>query len=87
MAKAENLVSGGPPVITVFGRGSKEIKVLSRSKPLAPGTSEWSSYQMDFTTDENTTGMTIALQRLGCVQSPCPIFGKLWLSRFSLAKS
>jgi Flp pilus assembly protein TadD len=87
MARAENLVSGGPPVILAADGGSKATKILGQSKPLSPGTSEWSTYQVDFTTDENTTAVIIALQRLGCSQSPCPIFGRLWLSRFSLEKN
>jgi Flp pilus assembly protein TadD len=85
MARAEDLVSGGPPVILAFDGGSKTI--LGQSKPLSPGNSEWSAYQVDFATDSNTAAVIIALQRLSCNQSPCPIFGKLWLSRFSLVKN
>ena len=86
MARADSLVSGGPPVIIAFDAAGNPPKVLGQSKPLSPGTSEWSAYQVDFTTDENTAAVTIALQRLACSQSPCPIFGRLWLSRFSLVK-
>lgn len=87
MARGEELVSGGPPVILAFDGGSKASKILGESKPLSPGTSEWTAYQLDFATDENTSAVIIGLQRVPCSQSPCPIFGKLWLSRFSLVKN
>jgi tetratricopeptide (TPR) repeat protein len=86
MVRAENLVSGGPPLILVLDGGSRAMKILAQSKPFAPGTSEWSAYQMDFATEENTAAVMIALQRAACGESPCPIFGRLWLSRFSLVK-
>lgn len=85
MARAENLVSGGPPVIIAFDAGSN--KILGQSKPLSPGTNEWGTYQLDFTTENDTSAVTLALQRLSCSQPTCPVFGKLWMSRFSFMKN
>jgi len=86
-ARAENLVSGGPPVILALDQRSDATKILGQSKPLATGTSGWTAYKVDFSTDQSTSAVTVSLQRLPCNQSPCPIFGKLWLSRFSLVKT
>jgi Flp pilus assembly protein TadD len=85
-ARSENLLSGGPPVISALD-ASNDTKILGQSKPLSPGTGEWSTYQFDFSTDESTAAVIIALQRLSCNQSPCPVFGRLWLSSFSLSKN
>ena len=87
MARAEDLVSGGPPVIRALSGAGQTTKILGQSVPLSPGTSGWSPYKIDFSTDENSSAVVIALQRLACTQSPCPIFGKLWLSGFSLGKT
>jgi hypothetical protein len=87
MARAMDLVSGGPPVILALSAQSKTRKILGQSEPLSRGTSGWTAYKVDFSTDENTSAVLISLQRLTCNQSPCPIFGKLWLSGFSLVKA
>ncbi len=87
MSMAENLVSGGPPVIVAMTATSENAKVLSQSEPLSPGTSGWYTYKLKFSTDANTSAVIIALQRLACHQSPCPVFGKLWLGGFSLVKT
>jgi tetratricopeptide (TPR) repeat protein len=87
VARAENLVSGGPPVILALSASGKTTKILGQSEPLSPGTTGWTTYKVDFSTDQDTSAVVIALRRLACDQSPCPIFGKLWLSGFSLAKT
>jgi hypothetical protein len=87
MARNEELVSGGPPVINVVGIRNKTYRILGRSGPLLPGSRDWTAYNVEFATDENDSAVNIALQRLPCAQSPCPIFGKLWLGSFSLAKA
>lgn len=86
-ARVEQLVSGGPPVIVALAADAKTTKILGQSEPLSSGTSGWATYKVSFSTDENTSVVIIGLQRIACNQSPCPIFGELWLSRFSLAKT
>jgi tetratricopeptide (TPR) repeat protein len=83
--RAENLVSGGPPVMLALTAG-KNPRILGRSEPISPKTGGWDSGKMDFSTDGNTSAVVVALQRVPCNQTPCPIFGKLWLSGFFLAK-
>lgn len=86
MAKSEELVTGGPAVISVLAPGANP-KILGQSGPLSPPTSGWTTYRVDFSVDEKMSAVVVALQRLPCNQSPCPIFGRLWLSGFSLSKA
>ncbi len=86
MARAEKLVSGGPPVIAVIDGNSEERKLLQQSQLLDSKTNDWASFKLEFSTDSNTSTVIIGLQRVACNQVPCPIFGALSLSRFSLAK-
>jgi Tfp pilus assembly protein PilF len=86
-ARTENLISGGPPVIQMLDVSGKTPIILAQSKPLSAGTSEWVDYRVDFSTKDDTSVGVISLQRIPCNESPCPIFGKLWLSRFTLAKN
>jgi tetratricopeptide (TPR) repeat protein len=83
-SKAEELVSGGAVVITIAALKDKASRILARSDSLAPGTREWKSYAVDFSSDADASAVDISLQRLPCSQTPCPIFGKLWLGGFSL---
>lgn len=85
-AKTEKLISGGPPVIVVSEASGKEPKPLGQSPALSPGSGQWAVYNVDFSTADTKAGIVINLQRLSCSQSPCPIFGKLWLSAFKLNK-
>ena len=87
MARTENLISGGPPVILVLPATGKNPKILAQSVPVSPPSGGWSAFKVDFSTDETTSAVVVALQRLACLQSPCPVFGKLWLGEFALAKT
>ena len=84
-AKAEKLVSGGPPVVAALDTSSSPV-ILGQSKPLSPGSDDWTSYVVAFSTREKGSNVMISLQRAPCSPSPCPVFGKLWLSGFSLTK-
>jgi Tfp pilus assembly protein PilF len=83
MSRAEDIVSGGPPVLVVTDPSDPTTK-LGRSSALNSAKKDWNSLTLDFVTDAQTRAVVIAVERLQCSQSPCPIFGKLWLSRFSL---
>jgi hypothetical protein len=86
MARTEELVSGGPPILVVLDAASNPMKKLGESKPLSVGTSGWSGYRSEFATEGAPSAVVFSLQRQQCTQSPCPIFGKLWLGKFSLGK-
>jgi Carbohydrate binding domain/Tetratricopeptide repeat len=87
MARTEKLISGGPPVIVVLDPRSDSVKILGQSRPVSSGSSDWTAYTAEFSTDEKTEAILISVQRLPCNQSPCPVFGGLWLSRFTLTKA
>lgn len=84
MARTQNLVTGGPVVVRAVEAGNNQPKALGESGGLATGTSDWTRYQLDFATTENTSAVIIGLQRRPCSQSPCPAFGRVWVSQFSL---
>ena len=81
MTRTQDLVSGGPAVLRVYDGNNGRILGESR---IPTGTNNWSKAQIDFTSEESAA-VIISVQRLICSESPCPIFGKLWLSHFSLA--
>jgi len=86
MARTEKLVSGAPPVVVVSAAGDNSSKTLGQSNALSSDSAGWTAYSVDFSTEERTLGIVIGVRRLLCNQVPCPIFGKLWLSQFSLEK-
>ena len=83
VARADNLISGGPPMVVILDANTDERRILGQSKPIT-AQSEWLSYRVEFATDQNTSAVVLALQRTLCTQNPCPIFGRLWLTQFSL---
>ncbi|HBB95726.1 MAG TPA: hypothetical protein DC054_10080 [Blastocatellia bacterium] len=83
-ARTDRLVSGGPPVIVIADVGGEVSKILGQSSPLPPDTNGWTSYSVEFSTEANTRAVSVRLVRLGCNETPCPIFGKLWLAKFAL---
>ena len=87
MARTEGLVSGGPPIVLVSDSSSAVVRSLGQSSSLNSQQGSWNAFQVDFSTDDPASAVVIGLQRLPCSQSPCPIFGRLWLSRFLLVKS
>jgi len=87
MAKADNLVSGGRPVVVALTANGNPPKILGESDPLSMRGDEWSRYTFPFATDEVSGGIFVSLQRQQCTQVPCPIFGKLWLSKFSISRA
>lgn len=84
VARTEEIVSGGPPLIGVTDMSTNES--LGASIPFAQPTSNWQNYTLDFNTRSATTAIQIALGRESCGKSPCPIYGRLWLDGFSLQK-
>ncbi len=83
-ARTENLVSGGLPSITVTD--ASDNVTLGRPVLLPQQADNWQHYAIDFNSKEATTAIHISLQRERCSNSPCPIFGRLWLDSFSLQK-
>jgi tetratricopeptide (TPR) repeat protein len=84
MERTESVVTGGPPMVVILDAGNQDV--LGQSSPIAIGTHEWKASQIDFSSKPEASAVVIILRRLDCTESPCPIFGKLWLSAFALAK-
>lgn len=82
--RTENIVSGGLPRVTVVDAGNQEV--LGQTNGFPKAVSNWQYYSIDFNTKETTGAVLISLQRERCSESPCPIFGRLWLDNFSLHK-
>jgi hypothetical protein len=53
---------------------------------LKQATDGWLDYTTDFDVPAGSSAIEIRLQRQSCTTNPCPIFGVLWLDKFSLQK-
>lgn len=84
--RAENVVTGGLPFITVTDASGEQGRTLSQSKPFPQGSSEWQLYEIEFDTPAATKAVLITLQRQSCPANPCPMFGRVWLDDFALQK-
>ncbi|MCA1816990.1 MAG: hypothetical protein LC746_11390, partial [Acidobacteria bacterium] len=61
-------------------------RVLAQSKTLPQGTTNWATYDVEFTAGAKAEAVLVAVRREGCDASPCPMFGRVWLDDFSLRK-
>ncbi|HEY7784402.1 MAG TPA: tetratricopeptide repeat protein [Pyrinomonadaceae bacterium] len=84
-ARSFELESDGPPAVSVIEAGPSG-RVLVASHPSFKGTTDWNSYEVEFTTSDNTQAAYVVLRRQKCQTEVCPIFGTLWLDNFSLTK-
>jgi hypothetical protein len=80
--KTKDLVTGGPPIITVNDAVNNQL--LGRSENFPSGTTPWVKLNFQFTTLATSEAAVIRLQRNNCDSSPCPIFGTLWLDEISI---
>ena len=83
VARAQEIVSGGLPLITVTDATTPTL-TLAQSPPLPSGTADWKPYVVDFTTSRTTQAVVVTLGREGCAAAPCPIFGRVWLDDFKV---
>jgi tetratricopeptide (TPR) repeat protein len=83
-ARTESLVSGGLPYLTVTDAGNQEVLGQTPGFPQTSG--GWHDYTIDFTAPNALAAIQIELRRQSCSNSPCPIFGRLWLDDFSIRR-
>jgi len=83
--KTKDLVTGGPPLLTVIDATNDQL--LAKSANFPTGTTPWARLSMEFTTLPASQAAVIRLQRSNCNSSPCPIFGTLWLDEFSIEQT
>ena len=82
--RTENLVSGGLPNLSVFDATNN--KLLGQTGPLPQTTNGWQEMTLNFNTGAATDAIRVSLGRQTCPTPQCPIFGKLWLDDFRLAR-
>jgi hypothetical protein len=81
--RAESLVTGGPPIISVLDASDK--KLLAKS-PILGKQPEWNLQTLEITTGLSTKAVVITLQRENCSTGPCPAFGTFWLDNIQVKK-
>lgn len=82
-ARTEEVLSIGLPVVVVIDANNG--RAIGQSEALSRGTSDRRDYTVDFVTQETMRAVLISVQRQTC-RAPCPIFGRVWLDAFSLAR-
>jgi hypothetical protein len=82
-ARAESLVSGGPPAVLVLDAGAAG-RGLAASKPL-PRDGGWEEYELEFDAPEEGA-VHLIIRRQPCAPGPCPAFGRAWFDEFSIRK-
>lgn len=80
--RVHELVTGGPPVVTVSDACVDEV--IGRSVLSAQTSDEWHSINVEFSTKPNCDAIVLNLSRVSCTTAPCPIFGLLWLDSVSI---
>ncbi len=81
-ARTQDMVTGGLPTVAISeATGGKQ---LAESPPVRPDTPDWQTLSFDFQSESTTNAVVLTIQRNNCAQSPCPIFGSLWLDSFSI---
>ena len=83
--KTKDLVTGGPPVVTINDAINDQL--LAKSANFPTGTTSWVKLSVEFTALPTSQVAVIRLQRNNCDSSPCPIFGTLWLDEFSIEQT
>ena len=80
--KTKDLVTGGPPLLTVSDATNGQL--LGKSESF-PSTNSWLTLNFEFTTLATSEAAVIRLQRNNCDPAPCPIFGVIWLDEINLS--
>ncbi|HEX8749166.1 MAG TPA: hypothetical protein VF717_18465 [Pyrinomonadaceae bacterium] len=83
-ARTSKIVTRGLPVI-VISDVVKGIRI-AESTPLEKNSNAWGDNSVEFTTGADTSAIFVTVQRQNCSSSPCPMFGKVWLDRFSIGR-
>jgi hypothetical protein len=85
-ARTKELATLGLPFISVTDAGDKDLRSLARSQSLLQGTSAWQDYAVEFVSPDGAEAVGITFLREDCPDSPCAVFGHVWLDNFSLRK-
>jgi len=83
--RAKDLVTGGPPLITV--RDATNNQLLGKSEDFPSATGPWVTLNVGFTTLTSSQAVVVSLDRNNCAAAPCPIFGILLLDQFQIEQT
>jgi tetratricopeptide (TPR) repeat protein len=83
--KTKDLVSGGPPLITV--KDATNNQLLGKSLSFPSTTNPWLGLEINFTTLSSSQAAVVRLERNNCDSALCPIFGTLWLDEFKIEQT
>ena len=83
-ARTKEVVTGGPPVVSVVS-AAKKGEALAETPPLPASTDGWQESALEFTSPPEGA-VRVALRRKPCASSPCPAFGGVWLDAFELRR-
>ena len=83
--KTKDLVTGGPPLITV--RDASNNQLLGKSENFPSANNSWLTLSFDFTTSSSSQAAVVRLERNSCDSAPCPIFGTVWLDQFRIEQT
>jgi tetratricopeptide (TPR) repeat protein len=83
--KTKDLVSGGPPLITIKDGSNNQL--LGKSENFPTATNPWLTLKFDFTTLSSSQAAVVRLERNSCDSAVCPIFGTLWLDQFRIEQT
>lgn len=83
--RTSKLVTGGVPILQVIAKGKDFKSELNEIKLVSRTDDEWSNLSVDFATDEQTEAVELRVARKSCLQSPCPIFGRIWIDDVRLS--
>lgn len=81
--RTEGLRSGGNPQVEAVC--ANDDKLISNSKPMMSGTSDWSDVSFEVPVPSNCNGITIRTSRAFCGEN-CPIVGIVWYDDFTISK-
>ncbi len=84
-ARGDEVTSGALPLVSIREAGPNG-QVFAMSENLPAGSSDWRSYVVEFTTNNQTEAAYIVVQRKKCEGGFCPIVGRVWFDDFSLSK-
>lgn len=77
--RSADIVTGGAPSLQIILKG-KDYKTEAEAVrlPIRPEM-KWNELTVDFQSGERAEAIEIRLARESCAQSPCPVFGRLWI--------
>jgi hypothetical protein len=83
-ARGQRLVSAALPVVSIIDASEKTNTILAESQPVRADSSDWQTFEVQFTPGPQTKAVIIAIRRQECSDDPCPAFGTVWWDSFTL---